>query len=200
MDVLAATGTVGMRGRRAGWTLAFVLLLGLFGLPAGSSRAHAESIEGPEAIKAAYIYKFTNYVQWPGNAFVRPDSPIVIGVMGDDELAGLVGRIVSGKVVNGRGFEIRPLRPGASITGVHVLYVGEIGRSDLLSVLGQAQGQPVLVVSDSRRAYALGSMINFVVVDSRLRFEVALQPAARNGLKLSALMLTAAYDVAREGP
>ena len=200
MDLLAATATVRMSGKRAGWTLALVFLLGLFGLPASSSRVHAASIDRPEAIKAAYLYKFTNYVQWPGNAFARPDSPIVIGVMGDDQLAGVVGRIVAGKVVNGRGFEIRTLRPGEAITGVHVLYVGEIGRSAVLSVLGQAQGRPILVVSDSRRAYALGSMINFVMIDARLRFEVALQPAARSGLKLSALMLTAAYDVAREDP
>ena len=200
MDVLTVTGRPRIRRMGASWTLAFIMLLGLFGMPAGSTLAHAESIDGTQAIKAAYLYKFTNYVQWPGGAFARPDSPIVIGVMGDDALAALLNRMVTGKVVNGRGFEVRSLRPRESINGVHVLYVGALAHEDLQSVLGQAQGRPVLLVSDSRRAYALGSMINFVVIDSRLRFQVALPPAARSGLKLSALMLTAAYDVAREGP
>ena len=76
----------------------------------------------------------------------------------------------------------------------------EFNRKLLAQILAATRGQPLLVVSDSHEAHALGSTINFVMVDQRLRFEVALKPATDNGLKLSALMLTAAYHVTREGP
>jgi hypothetical protein len=179
--------------------LALVLLVGLLTLPAGTTAAHAETAQGSEAIKAAYLYKFTNYVQWPVGAFASTDSPIVIGVAGDDELISVLERMTAGKLVNGRGFQVRPVTPGLPLSGVHVLYLGNLGRNDLRSVLGQAQGKPVLLVSDAQRGCGSGCMINFVVVDSRLRFQVALQPVARSGLHFSALMLTAAYSVAREG-
>jgi hypothetical protein len=198
MDFL--TTTVNRDATRAGWMLALVLLVGLLTLPAGTTAAHAGSAQGSEAIKAAYLYKFTNYVQWPDGAFAAADSPIVIGVAGDDDLVGVLERMTAGKMVNGRSFQVRQVNPGLPLSGVHVLYLGNLGRNDLRSALGQAQGKPVLLVSGSRRACGPDCMINFVVVDSRLRFQVALQPAARSGLHFSALMLTAAYSVAREGP
>jgi hypothetical protein len=178
---------------------ALVLLVGWLGVAFGGSAAEVQSTQASEAIKAAYLYKFTNYVQWPDGAFARPDSPIVIGVAGDDELVAVLQRMTAGKSVNGRGFQVRSVNPGLALNGVHVLYLGSLERGDLRSVLEQAQGKPVLLVSESQRDCGPDCMINFVVVDSRLRFQVALQPAARSGLHLSALMLTAAYSVAREG-
>jgi hypothetical protein len=198
MDVL--TPAIDRDATRAGWMLALVVLVGLLTLPAGTTAARAESAQGSEAIKAAYLYKFTNYVQWPDGAFAAADSPIVIGVAGDDDLVGVLERMTAGKMVNGRSFQVRSIDPGLPLSGVHVLYLGSLGRNDLQSVLGQVQGKPVLLVSESRRGCGSGCMINFVIVDSRLRFQVALQPAARSGLHFSALMLTAAYSVAREGP
>lgn len=177
----------------------FLLLLpGLFAV-----RAAAQGLEHPDdvarQIKAAYLYKFASYVEWPRGAFARDDSPVVIGVIGDQPLAAALARMVVGKTVGGRGLAVRELRRDAPMAGVHVLFVGRTHGKPLAEVLAAARGQPLLVVSDSHEAHALGSAINFVVVDQRLRFEVALKPATDNGLKLSALMLTAAYRVTQEG-
>ena len=194
----------GRSGRPAGrwWLLAGIALLLLPAL--FEARAAAQGAGHPDDIarqvKAAYLYKFASYVEWPPGAFVRDDSAIVIGVIGDEPLAGELSRMVVGKTVHGRQLEVRGLRRDASLAGVHVLFVGGARGKLLAQILAATRGQPLLVVSDSHEAHALGSTINFVMVDQRLRFEVALKPATDNGLKLSALMLTAAYHVTREGP
>jgi hypothetical protein len=168
-----------------------------------AARAAAQGLEHPDdvarQIKAAYLYKFASYVEWPRGVFARDDSPVVIGVIGDDPLAADLARMVVGKTVNGRRLAVRELQRDDPLAGVHVLFVGRMRGKQLAAILAAARGQPLLVVSDSHEAHVLGSAINFVMVDQRLRFEVALKPATDNGLKLSALMLTAAYRVTQAG-
>jgi hypothetical protein len=193
----------GRSGRPVGrwWLLAGIVLLLLPALFA--ARAAAQGLEHPDdvarQIKAAYLYKFASYVEWPRGVFARDDSPVVIGVIGDDPLAADLARMVVGKTVNGRRLAVRELQRDDPLAGVHVLFVGRTRGKPLAAILAAARGQPLLVVSDSHEAHVLGSAINFVMVDQRLRFEVALKPATDNGLKLSALMLTAAYRVTQAG-
>jgi hypothetical protein len=151
-------------------------------------------------VKAAYLYRFANYVEWPSGTFSAPDSPIVIGIVGDDGLAKELRKSVEGKTVNGRHLSVRPVRGGESLAGLHILFIGGMAPNSPADVLEGVKGLPVLVVSDTPNVFSLGSMINFLVVDERLRFEVALAPVSRNGLNLSALMLTAAYKVVKERP
>jgi hypothetical protein len=192
------------RIRATKWMLAGLASMALLFALGGARATAAESPEASAAVarqvKAAYLYKFGNYVEWPGSAFVRPDSPIVIGVAGDDALAASLARVIVGKRIQGRGLEVRRVDVGQRMTGVHILFVGRMDADSLAGVVHATRGQPVLVVSDAAQAAALDSMVSFVVVDQRLRFKVALEPVASNGLKLSALMLTVAYQVKREAP
>lgn len=169
---------------------------------AAPAAAGAQSVESGEAVarqvKAAYLYKFASYVEWPGAVFARPDSPIVIGVTGDEPLRQVLARMVVGKTVNGRRLAVRRVEPGDTLSGVHMLFVGQADGRDPAGIVQATRGQPVLVVADSSPTRSPGSMIIFVNVGQRLRFEVALGPVAQSGLKLSALMLSAAYQVARE--
>lgn len=157
--------------------------------------AHAdEALE--RQVKAAYLYKFAGYVEWPDGALPRPDSPVVIGVAHDSALADQLEQMVAGRTASGHPLQVRRLRRGDSLAGVHMLFAGSPS-GDLLAA---ARGHPVLTVTDSSDAFALGSMINFLVADDRLRFEVALKPAAQAHLRISARMLTAATRVLqREG-
>lgn len=150
-------------------------------------------------IKAAYLYKFANYVEWPAGAFAEADSPIVIGVVGDDALEAVLERVVVGKRIDGRALAVRRLAQGDSPAGVHILFVGQLAAGRLSGLRAATSGRPMLVVSDGRQGDTLASMVQFVVVDQRLRFEVALAPVTASGLKLSALMLTAAHKVSKEG-
>ena len=147
-----------------------------------------------QQIKAAYLYKFATYAEWPEGAFDSRDSRFVIGVAGSDEVAELLTRFVAGRTVGGHPVEVRRLERGSSLAGLHMLYV--TGERGLVSdILAQARGYPVLTVTDSERAFAQGSMINFVIADNKLRFEVALRRVNTGRLRLSARMLAAAHRV-----
>ncbi|GAB2848798.1 hypothetical protein GCM10027277_16200 [Pseudoduganella ginsengisoli] len=169
------------------------LLLALTCLPIFAYADPSGPVE--RQIKAAYLYKFAGFVEWPEGSFVRPDSPVVIGVMAADALADQLEQTVAGHTANGRPLVVRKLKKGEAPGNVHILFLGAMDKAALAEVMNATRNQPLLTVSDSEEAYAYGSMINFVVADDRLRFEVALKPAATARIRISARMLSAAYRV-----
>ena len=150
-------------------------------------------------VKAAYLYKFAGFVDWPDGSFARPDSPLVIGVAGADALAEQLELSVAGHSVNGRPVQVRKVRRGESLAGLHVLYLGALDKPVLQELLAASRGLALLTVSDSDEVYAMGSMINFVMADDKVRFDVALKPVAQAHIRISARMLLAAYRVQTGG-
>ncbi|MGK5078686.1 YfiR family protein [Janthinobacterium sp. HLX7-2] len=177
---------------RWGW-----LLLLLSVLYAGAQAQVPEDLE--RQVKAAYLYKFAGYVEWPDGSFGRPDAPLVIGVAGADALAEQLELSVAGRSVNGRSVQVRKVRRGEPLAGLHVLYLGALDKPALQEMLAASRGLALLTVSDSDEVYAMGSMINFVMADDKVRFDVALKPVAQAHIRISARMLLAAYRVQTGG-
>jgi hypothetical protein len=154
---------------------------------------------GPQAaevqVKAAFLYKFLSFVEWPAHAFASDLSSIVIGVVGADALADELAAVVAQRTAQGRPVRVRKLRPGESVAGVHLLFLGRAEGSRAAGLVASAKGLSLLIVSDSDEAFANGSAINFVVVDNKLRFDVALRPAERGNLKISSRLLAVARKV-----
>ena len=144
-------------------------------------------------VKAAYVYKFGSYVEWPERRFARPDSPLAIGVIGADALAEELVQIVTGRNVNGHPVEVRKLRPGDPVANLHVLFIGRADGGRLGEILSAARGKGVLTVTESEDGLELGSVINFVMVDDKVRFDVA--PPPPEDLKISARLLGVARKV-----
>jgi len=146
-------------------------------------------------IKAAFLYKFGGFVEWPAHAFERPDSPFTIGVLGADAVATELERVVPGRTVQGRPIAVRKVKRGESLAGLHLLFVGVAESARIGEMVGGLKGQPLLLVTESENALAQGSMINFVAVEDKVRFDVALPPAERGQLKISARLLAVARKV-----
>jgi hypothetical protein len=146
-------------------------------------------------VKAAFLYKFASYVEWPAQVFDRPSSPFVIGVSGADMLGEELGQVVVGHSIGGRPVLIRKLRRGDPIDGYHILFVGGTDGGRPAEVLASAKGKPVLTVTESADTFALGSIINFVIVDDKVRFDVALREAELCNLRVSARLLSVARKV-----
>jgi hypothetical protein len=158
--------------------------------------AHAQANASLERqVKAAYLYKFAGFVEWPEGSFARADSPVVIGVAGADALADQLEQTVAGHTANGRPLQVKRVKRGDSLAGIHMLFIASQDKSLAQELLAASRGQPVLTVTDADETYGLGSMINFVIADERLRFEVSLKNATASRLKISARMLSAAYRV-----
>ena len=145
-------------------------------------------------MKAAFLYKFAGYVDWPASAFAQPDSPFVIGILGAPEVAAELERLVPARSVSGRPVSLRRLKEGEGLRGVHLLFLGR-SDSNLRAILPGAQQQSVLTVTESEQGLELGATINFVLLDDRIGFEVSLEVAERSGLKISSRMLAVARRV-----
>jgi hypothetical protein len=180
---------------------ALVLCIALHAAAAapGNATAQPESTGVELAVKAAYLYKFLGYVEWPPAQFPRPDAPFVIGVAGNERLASELERITADRRVKDRRIAVRRLRPDEPLTGLHLLYVGEGDVARQAHLLKLAQQQPILTVTDAGTAAAPG-IINFRVVDNKVRFEVALGTAQRSGLQLSSRLLSVALAVQTGAP
>jgi YfiR/HmsC-like len=175
------------RSRRGLFALWTALLLGL-GVDALAQQA------AEPTVKAAFLYKFAGYVEWPPATFAAADSPFVIGVLGADEVAAELERIVPGRTVNDHRVVVRRLKEGEPPRGVNLLFVGR-AEASLRPILRAAQAQGVLTVTETERGLELGSAINFVVSEDRVGFEVSLDSADRVGLRISSRMLAVARRV-----
>jgi len=172
--------------RTAGGFLALLALLTLAGA------AQAESFS-EDAVKAAYLYRFAGYVDWPPAAL--GEGPFVIAVLGAAGVAEELRRLVPGHRIDGRAVEVREVRGAGDLGGPAMLYVGA-GFSDRLPVLAhQLAGFSTLLVTDDEDGLNDGAVLNFVTLDHRVRFEVSLTAAERAHLKISADLLAVAVRV-----
>jgi len=186
----------GARRRRLATTLACAAWLALIsGWTSGPARAAEEAEALEQRVKAAFLYKFAGYVEWPAKSFARPEAPVTIGVMGNEALAAELVQAVTGRTVSDRVVAVKRLKAGESLAGIQVLFIGRAESARLSQVAQSAQPRSILIVTESEGALAHGSMINFVVAERRVRFEIALDAAEKSGLKLSSRLLAVAQQV-----
>lgn len=171
----------------------FLMLCGLL----FTVRVFAQSGVSEIQIKAAYLLKFPTYVEWPEGTFNAPDSPMVVGVIGSDAMAANLEVIGQDLVVNGHPVEIKRLLPGDTVGDLHMLFVGGMTSTVVSGFLQQAVRRPVLTVSETTPPRPEDSVINFSISDNKVRFDVAMDPAQRMGLKLSSRLLQVAQVVIR---
>lgn len=146
-------------------------------------------------VKAAFLYRFASYVKWPPTAFARPDTPFTIAVMGAEGVAAELEQTVLGRTVGDRVVAVKRIKPGDSLSGVHMLFVGKAEAARLAQLVQAAQTRSILTVTESEEALRQGSVINFIVAEQRVRFAISLDSAEKSGLKLSSRLLAVAQQV-----
>lgn len=151
-------------------------------------------------VKAAFLYKFADYVAWPEGTFTRSNAPVVIGVAGDDQIAAELANVAASRPAEGHPLVVKKLREGDSLAGLQMLFAGRAEVARLLQLARAAPALPVLIVTDSEGALSQGGIINFMVAGGRVRFEIALDNAERRGIKLSSRLLTVAQNVRTAQP
>jgi len=149
-------------------------------------------------LKAAFLYKFASYVEWPLMSTPGPGAPLVIGVMDSEPLIRELAEITVGRSVDNHPIEVRRLGQGDLLDGVQILFIGGDRAKEIGPLLQLARQQPILTVTESRGAIADGSIINFTVERDRVRFEVSLPAAESSKLRLSSRLLAVASRVHRD--
>jgi hypothetical protein len=153
---------------------------------------HAALAQLAHEVKGAFLFKFLSYVEWPEDALGGPHAPFVIGVLGDEEVRGALQQIVEGREAQGRPVEVRRLKNGDGPEGLHMLFAGRGSVQELARYVGR---RGLLLVGDSDDGLARGAMINLLLAENRVRFEVAPEAAERAGLHISSRMLALAQGV-----
>lgn len=159
----------------------------------GCLPVHAQDTFSPESVKAAYLFHFAGYVEWPA----APSDRITIGVLGDRGVAAELRRIIPGRAIDGRSLRVQELDSGHDLAGIHILYVGRGGAENLPAWTQKARQQGVLLVSDAEDGLNQGAVVNFITADNRVRFEISLRAADDARLKLSSRLLSAAVRLKR---
>lgn len=161
---------------------------------AGVERAVAQpQVYKAEDVKAAFLYHFATFVLWPEED--RSDGPFTIAVLGADGIAAELEAYLPGRSIQGRPMRVQRLESLDELEDAAVLFIGSSENERLPGLLQRVAGRHMLVVTDAPEALAVGSMINFRLVDRRVRFEISLPAAERAGLELSSRLLSAAVFV-----
>ena len=177
--------------------LGTALALGLAPASAQSSSAGTASAPLQIQVMAASLFRFLAYVEWPPDS-LPPGAPYVIAVAGADALADELAAVVASRTINDRAVKVRRIKSGEAPDGVHALFIG--GNPAGRMPPQRARRWPVLIVTDAEGALDQGSMINFRLVDGRMRFEVALDTAEEADLRISSRMLGLAWQVRKTPP
>lgn len=148
-------------------------------------------------LKAAFLYNFTKFVDWPGASFSSPRDPIVIGVLGPAAFSATLERIVRDRQVNGRAILVKRVASADVARAVHVLFVTAAEEEHFEQIRAGLATSPILIVGESDSLWALGGAITFVLEEDKVRFEIDASAAERSGLRISAHLQKLARAVRR---
>jgi hypothetical protein len=154
--------------------------------------AQADQKHEGAAARAAYLYSFLGYIEWPSRALPLTDSPLVLGVLDADEVAAELLLTTLGRKINNRPVTIRRLQAGDSLEDIHLLYIGPGDPQQVQAVIRQVPQRWTVTVTDDGSADALAGVINFRHSEGRLRFDVSQAAAERGDFKLSSRLLSVA--------
>ena len=147
------------------------------------------------AIKATYLWKFAPFVEWPKTVFRSPDSPFVICVVGNNPFGQVLDEAVAGQRISSRPIEIKRISAVSRNSGCEILFDTGSPEQSIAAALAAVRGSPVLTVTDSEDNGGPKGIINFVIEDNHVRFEINDAAAAENGLVISSKLLGLAVVV-----
>jgi uncharacterized protein DUF4154 len=143
-------------------------------------------------LKAAFVYNFAKFVEWPADAFPSATSPFIVGVVGDNPFEGHLERAVQDKNINGHPLVVKQLKGVAEIKKCQILFISSSERKRLAEILRAARGASILTISELDHFLPAGGMIQFLMEDNKVRFAINDAAAKEAGLRISSKLLNLA--------
>jgi hypothetical protein len=166
-----------------------VRLVGLCLAGACAAAADTGPVASEYQVKAAFIYNFTKFTDWPPGAFSSPRAPIVIGILGEDPFGQTMDDLVRGETVRERPLVVKRLRAGNDLRSCHILFISQSEKERLPAVLSQLKGSPILSVADLAGFAEQGGMVNLLLANKTVKIEINQAAAEQAGLQISAKLL-----------
>ena len=152
-------------------------------------------VVGEYQVKAAFVYNFAKFVEWPSRSFPDASAPLRICVFGLDPFGDELRGVANDKVVNGRRLQVSHAADLQAARTCHILFISSSEKGQLKSILQSLRGSDALTVGDTEGFTEQGGMINLVLEKNRVQFEVNRKAAEEAGLKLSSRLLSLAKNV-----
>jgi YfiR/HmsC-like len=192
---LARAARLGQRWARPGaWVLRLAMLCA-----AGPSVAAQTGAATEYQVKAVFLFNFAQFIDWPADAFSGPDTPVVIGVLGDDPFGDFLDQTVRHEHLGGRPFQVRRYQSVDEIKTCHILFISRSEAERPEGILADLRHRPLLTVSDADGFAQRGGMIRFVTDRSRIRLQLNLEAAEAAHLTISSKLLRVAEIVTPTG-
>lgn len=196
INIRALLAGVSQRNVFLGSALVFFLLIST---ASGSAATVTAGAVSEQQVKAAMLYRFLGYAEWPKSKFPDNDMPYRIWVLGAKPIATELRALTLDRKVNGRPIKIFYAKSVNQINNPHMVFIGEQANKLLPLVAEQAQLHAFLVVTENEEGLMPGSTINLRLIEGRVGFDVSLKNAHKHHLKLSARLLSVAASVEQEG-
>ena len=174
-------------GRRPFTVAAIILAVAGAALPAFSGAQNSTRITDEDQVKAAFLYNFAKFVQWPASG--DKSQPLAVCVFGDDTFGEVLQQMIGGKSVQGRDVAVRRLRGEEASRTCHILFISAGEARHTADLLASADGGAVLTIGETPPFLREGGLVRFFVEGNRLRFQVNVEGAQHAGLKISSQLL-----------
>lgn len=146
-------------------------------------------------VKAAFLFNFLKFIEWPTDHLTQAGSPILIGILGEDPFDDALDQVVRGKAIDGRPVLIKRAKTVEPLRSCHIVFVSRSERKRLSQITSELSDAGVVTVSDTEEFLERGGIINFVIENNRVRFDINKRIADRAGLKISSKLLVLAKSV-----
>jgi hypothetical protein len=158
-------------------------------------KAPANSTAEEYSIKAAFLFHFAQFVDWPPEAFKDAGSPLIYCTLGEDPFHGALETTLNGKTIGKRTIRVQHIKQLQETQGCHILFLGAAGKDLNPGIVAGLQESPILTVGESEHFAQDGGMIGFCLDQNKIRFEINLEVAGRAKLKISSRLLALARTV-----
>ena len=148
---------------------------------------------GEYELKAAYLFNFARFVQWPRETMNK--NVIVIGILGEDPFGRIIEEIVEGETAQGRPIKIERFTEVPEQSACHILFISKSEKDRLDEIINQLRGQPVLTVGETEDFARMGGMVNFIFEGKKIRFQINNEAAEDNNIKIKSQLLKLAQIV-----
>jgi hypothetical protein len=146
-------------------------------------------------LKAVFLYRFTQFIDWPPAAFPTPQAPITIGILGPDPFGSFLETSIRDERVHNRPLSVQRYQSVQDATNCHVLFISASEANRLPKVLAALKGRSILTVGETEDFASRGGMIQFITERNRIRFRINLQASRAAALQISSKLLELAEIV-----
>lgn len=178
------------RSKAKAWLILFAVLLSF-----GAIAPPQDDTTKEYQLKAVFLFNFTQFIEWPPDAFAQPDAPLVIGILGPDPFGKYLDETVQGEKINGHPLVVQRFHTLAEIARCQILFINTDEKNEWKKIFEYAKAQHVLTVGDVTNFSRQGGMIRFFPEENKIRIRINLTSVKDADLKVSSKLLRLAEIV-----